>query len=61
MGDKVVPLILRRMKHRPWFWFSALRELAKPEKNPVTPSMRGNMQRMTEAWIKWGVRRGIIA
>jgi hypothetical protein len=59
LGDRVVPLILRRIKSRPWFWFHALMELTKARENPVTQAMRGNMQQMTEAWIKWGEDRGI--
>jgi len=37
-----------------------LTELTKVKENPVIPAMRGNMQKMTEAWIKWGEDRGII-
>ena len=60
MGDVAIPLILKRMTHRPWFWFHALRQLTPPKSNPVAPEMRGNMQMMTEAWIKWGEDRGYI-
>jgi hypothetical protein len=54
MGESVVPLILRRMKHHPWFWFGPLMELTRETIDPVTPTMRGDMQQMTEAWLKWG-------
>ncbi len=60
MGKPVIPLILIRMKKRPWFWFHALMELTQAKENPVTPAMRGDMQQMTDAWIKWGEDRGII-
>jgi len=60
MGPSVIPLILRRMRQHPWFWFHALMELTRATEDPVTASMRGDMQRMTEAWIKWGEDRGII-
>ena len=58
LGESVVPLILNRMVSRPWFWFDILRTLTQD--NPIGPSMRGDMQRMTEAWVSWGVDRGII-
>jgi hypothetical protein len=61
MGRPAVPLILRRMKDRPWFWFHTLKELTRVKVDPVRPSMRGDMQQMTEAWIKWGENRGIIS
>lgn len=54
MGADVVPLIIARMKTRPWFWFSSLTELTGDQ--PITHDMRGNMQKMTEAWITWGLR-----
>jgi hypothetical protein len=60
LGDDVVPLILRRMAHRPWFWFDALMRITKETVDPITPDMYGDMQQMTEAWLKWGVDRGII-
>ena len=60
MGMPVVPLILKRMKQHPWFWFAALMEITGESVNPVKPPMRGDMQKMTEAWIAWGTDRGII-
>lgn len=60
LGEDVVPLILRRMEHHPWFWFGPLMELTKEKVDPINPSMYGDMQRMTEAWIEWGIRRGKI-
>jgi hypothetical protein len=58
MGEDVLPLILSRMQSRPRFWFEALRQIAGPENDPVTPKMYGNVQRMTDAWVKWGTERG---
>jgi hypothetical protein len=60
MGDGVLPLILRRMAHHPWFWFSALMQITGETNNPVTPAIRGDMEKMTDAWLRWGVERGII-
>jgi hypothetical protein len=58
MGAPAVPLILKRMQGRPAFWFDALRRITG--QNPIKPSMRGNVQRMTEAWLQWGTKRGHI-
>jgi hypothetical protein len=60
MGHGVVPLILERMRHRPWFWFEPLTRLTGVAENPVTADMRGDMQRMTDAWVQWGVESGRI-
>jgi hypothetical protein len=60
LGEQVVPMILRRMEDRPWFWFELLMKLTKSPLDPITPDMRGDMQRMTEAWLKWGAESGII-
>ncbi len=60
LGEGVVPLILRRMEHHPWFWFDALKTLTRATMDPITPSMRGDMQQMTDAWLHWGTDRGII-
>lgn len=63
MGKTVLPLILDRIRHRPWFWFDALLQLAKKidpaMADPVLPSMYGDMQKMTDAWIRWGQKRGL--
>lgn len=56
MGRPVLPLIFQRMRFRPAFWFDALRRITGED--PVTPPMRGNVQRMTEAWLSWGEKRG---
>jgi hypothetical protein len=60
IGKDVVPLILNRMKHHPWFWFGALMEITGETTDPIADGMRGDMQAMTEAWIRWGESRAII-
>jgi hypothetical protein len=57
MGEPVIPLILQRMEKRPKFWFTALMEIAKPEVDPVTPDMYGDLEAMTHAWLVWGAER----
>lgn len=58
LGQDVVPLILQRMKHQPGFWFGTLATLTHAQ--PIEPSMQGDMQQMTDAWIKWGHENKII-
>jgi hypothetical protein len=58
LGPKVVPLLLRELKQRPGHWFAALRELT--DADPVPPSDRGKIGRMTEAWLRWGEERGYL-
>lgn len=58
MGWPVVPLILDELRHRPDFWFKALREITK--ENPVPPSHAGNVSKMAKAWVQWGKKKGFI-
>jgi hypothetical protein len=58
MGRDVLPLILRRMQQRPALWFDALHRISGED--PVKPQMFGNVQRMTDTWVKWGAERGLI-
>jgi hypothetical protein len=60
LGPGVVRLILKRIQYRPWFWFTLLKELTNPPTDPVEPHMRGDMKKMSEAWVSWGERHGII-
>lgn len=52
LGRRVIPLILRELQERGGHWFLALRALTKAD--PVNPQDRGNMRRMTQAWLDWG-------
>jgi len=56
MGPKVVPLILRRLKASPDFWFWALHHITGAR--PVKKSERGNLQKMTDAWLRWARANG---
>jgi hypothetical protein len=56
MGPDVVPLILKRMRGKPGWWFEALRFLTGQD--PVPDSARGRLDAMTEAWLKWGEENG---
>jgi len=56
LGRPAVPLILEEMRHRPDFWFWALRSITGAD--PVRKDMAGNLERMTDAWLRWGRRNG---
>ena len=52
MGKSVVPLILKELESDPDYWFNALRILT--HEDPVKDEDRGNLKKMTSAWIEWG-------
>jgi hypothetical protein len=58
MGAVAVPLILNELKQSPehWFWALAAITGADPAKNEPD----GDIEAAAEAWIRWGVERGII-
>ncbi len=58
LGPAVVPLLLRELEEQPNHWFAALRSLTGTD--PVPPADRGQIARMTEAWIKWGKEHGYL-
>lgn len=53
--EKVIDLLLRDMKanRREWFW--ALSYLT--HENPITPQDSGKLDRMIDAWVRWGKQR----
>jgi hypothetical protein len=58
MGPKATEMLLAELQRQPDFWFAALR--AVTDEDPVPDEARGNIKRMTEAWLDWGVRHGYI-
>jgi hypothetical protein len=58
MGYPAVSLILKSMQRQPADWFYALRAMTGA--NPVSSAMAGDLRKMTEAWIKWGERQGLL-
>ncbi|MGH6871897.1 MAG: hypothetical protein ACREHE_10350 [Rhizomicrobium sp.] len=56
MGEKAVPLVLAEMRERPDYWFAALREITNAD--PVPAEARGDLSRMTQAWLDWGRENG---
>ena len=53
MGQRVVPLILDRLRKEPGHWFDALESLTG--ESPVVANF-GDMQAMSAAWVNWGKR-----
>jgi hypothetical protein len=58
LGWDVVPYLLKDLQNNKRFWFPALYAITNVR--PFDPSDAGNGKRMTEAWIKWGKRKGFI-
>jgi hypothetical protein len=56
LGSPVVPLMLRDLQERPRLWVWALPAITG--ENPVRPGDRGNIAKMTEAWLTWGKAKG---
>lgn len=55
MGDRAIPLILRRLEtegNEPDHWFWALRVLTG--ENPIEDDKRGDLQAMSRRWLEWG-------
>lgn len=57
MGRPAIPWILREAKRRPDHWFVALSSIVR--ENPVEAKHAGNLQLMTEDWLKWAERNDI--
>lgn len=62
---RAIPILLNELRDRPHYWFDALQKLVKNNLdivvNPVRKADRGNLPRMTDAWLKWGKRNGFCA
>ena len=58
MGPVVVPLILRDLEKEPDHWFWALHSITGAD--PVDPKDAGDIDKMAQAWVKWGRELGLI-
>jgi len=58
LGKPVVPYILAELTRKPDHWFWALTAITGAD--PVPPEAAGDVQAMTQAWIKWGDEAGFI-
>ena len=63
-GSRAIPILLNELRHRPHFWFNALQILVKAnygiDIDPVKAEDRGNLFKMSEAWIAWGEEVDLI-
>lgn len=58
MGDAAIPLMLSELAREPDHWFWALNAITGVD--PVRPSDRGDIQKMAQAWLKWGRATGFL-
>lgn len=59
MGKTAVPFMLEEFSNGElddWFW--ALTAITR--ENPITSDIAGNVERMAEAWIRWGKAKGYL-
>lgn len=56
MGKVAIPLILTEMNKKPAHWFWALKAITRFD--PVPAQYKGNIEKMTEYWLKWGRAQG---
>jgi hypothetical protein len=59
MGPEALPLILDELHREEDHWFWALKSITGED--PVAPSDRGNLPKMTEAWLRWARTPGCQA
>jgi hypothetical protein len=52
-------LILQRLKNEPDYWFAALNRIYNV--NPVPPEMMGDVEAMTQCWLDFAARNGLLA
>jgi hypothetical protein len=57
MGKDALPLLLDELRRHPDHWFWALQAITGV--NPVPVSDRGDMGRMTQAWLAWADQQGL--
>jgi hypothetical protein len=56
MGEGAIPFILQDLKDTQADWFWALTAITG--QNPITEDDAGNIDRMTQAWLKWSTANG---
>jgi hypothetical protein len=58
LGWAVVPCLLIDLERSRRFWFPALAAITGLR--PFDPGDASNYRRMTDAWLRWGKRKGLI-
>ena len=56
LGEAIIPAMLRDLEERPRLWVWALPHIA--HEDPVLVADRGNIAKMSQAWLRWGRERG---
>ena len=56
MGQDVMPFLLRDLEKKPRLWVWALPEITGAD--PVLATDRGNIAKMSEAWLRWARENG---
>jgi hypothetical protein len=56
LGREAIPLLLRELERKPDYWFWALQAITGQD--PVSPADRGDLQKMSAAWLAWGKQEG---
>lgn len=56
MGPAALPLIFAELRREPGPWFWALKAITGED--PVPAQDRGDLVRMTAAWLEWDAARG---
>ena len=59
LGYRVVPFLLEKLRAEPVHVFNALAAITWEE--PVPKEYIGNVEKMREYWLEWGMFRGLIA
>jgi hypothetical protein len=58
MGVAAVPMILNELRNAPEHWFWALAAITGAD--PAQNEPDGDIQAAADAWVRWGINRGII-
>ena len=56
MGDVALPMIFQELRREPDHWFWALKAITGED--PISPADRGQIDKMTAAWLNWAKQRG---
>jgi len=57
-GKPIVPIILKDLEKEPNWWFTALSAITG--KDPVRQKQWGNLEQMTNTWLEWGRKMGLL-
>ncbi|HWD38843.1 MAG TPA: hypothetical protein VG944_08345 [Fimbriimonas sp.] len=56
IGPAAVPLLLQELREAPENWFWALEAIT--QENPVPEDADGDVDQITQAWLKWATDNG---